>query len=826
LLRVTPPQPRRIDFPPLRILRDLVAERDTPARTPPWLLILRLTLAALLILATAGPVWNPLAGGGRGPLLLVIDNGFPSAGDWRDRLAFAVARAEGATRDGRPLALVATADRASAIEAAAPAGVLERLRALKPQPHLVDRGAQTAAIERFLTDCPSCEAVWIADGTAGAGGREVDRLFTEALARAREGTTVVRAERSAALAIAGSDNGSGRMSVPIVRAEPNGRDSGSVRALDARGLPLADAPFVFPPGSTETTASFDLPMEVRNAISRVDISGEGSAGAVALIDERGRRRRIGLVSGASVDQAQPLLAPTYYISRALGPYADLREAPGGAADAISQLIDQQITMLVLADIGTLDRDTLAKVTAFVEKGGVLLRFGGTRLAAGNDELVPVRLRRGGRNLGGALSWDTPRTLAAFGRESPFFGLAIPPDLGVRRQILAEPDGDLTNRTWAALEDGTPIVTATRRGEGLIALVHVTADTTWSNLPLTGLFVDMLRRLTALSGVAAPSAADPAAGDAPSFAPTRVLDGFGAFVEAPANARAIPRGFAERAGPEHPPGFYGPAESGIAVNALLPGDRLATVDLGGLAGRVVPLSAAPSRDLRAPLLVLAAVLLLVDTLASLWLGGHLGRLRARVGRRPALAASLVGVVAALSCLVTLDGAGAQDSRASARDAALVTRLAFVVTGDAQVDATSRAGLTGLTQLLASRTAFEPGDPVGVDLASDELSFYPMLYMPVAAWSPSAERSGDPETRRLHEGRRHGRVRYARRDGLPAGRGGQPGSTGAPPHADDARHSRTRARAARSRADQDVLSRRALPRPLRDRPDLGRGSAPGG
>src|SRR4051812_14321244 len=77
LLRVIPPQPTRIDFPPLKILADLRPERETPARTPWWLLLLRLILAALLILATAGPILNPIAeAGGRAPLLLVIDTDF------------------------------------------------------------------------------------------------------------------------------------------------------------------------------------------------------------------------------------------------------------------------------------------------------------------------------------------------------------------------------------------------------------------------------------------------------------------------------------------------------------------------------------------------------------------------------------------------------------------------------------------------------------------------------------------------------------------------------------------------------------------------------
>ncbi len=65
LLRVTPPQPQRIDFPPLRIVADLLPQRETPARTPWWLLALRLLLAALLIVAAAGPVWNPAATGRR-----------------------------------------------------------------------------------------------------------------------------------------------------------------------------------------------------------------------------------------------------------------------------------------------------------------------------------------------------------------------------------------------------------------------------------------------------------------------------------------------------------------------------------------------------------------------------------------------------------------------------------------------------------------------------------------------------------------------------------------------------------------------------------------
>ena len=42
LLRLVPPRPRRIDFPPTRLLFDIAPKEETPARTPWWLTLLRL----------------------------------------------------------------------------------------------------------------------------------------------------------------------------------------------------------------------------------------------------------------------------------------------------------------------------------------------------------------------------------------------------------------------------------------------------------------------------------------------------------------------------------------------------------------------------------------------------------------------------------------------------------------------------------------------------------------------------------------------------------------------------------------------------------------
>jgi hypothetical protein len=89
--------------------------------------------------------------------------------------------------------------------------------------------------------------------------------------------------------------------------------------------------------------------------------------------------------------------------------------------------------------------------------------------------MPVTLLGGDRQLGGALSWSEPAGLAPFPADSPFAGLAVPAEVKVNRQVLAEPSADLEQHTWATLADGTPLVTQAVHGAGRIVLFHVTAN---------------------------------------------------------------------------------------------------------------------------------------------------------------------------------------------------------------------------------------------------------------------------------------------------------------------------------------------------------------
>jgi hypothetical protein len=332
---------------------------------------------------------------------------------------------------------------------------------------------------------------------------------------------------------------------------------------------------------------------------------------------------------------------------------------------------------------------------------------------------------------------------------------VPTDVSVSRQVLAEPDAGLTERTWATLADGTPLVTAQRRGKGLVVLFHVTADTRWSDLPLSGTFVEMLKRIVTFAGSIA--AADGSATNARSarevLPPTRVLDGFGIFGPPPTTARPVPTSFAGRATADHPPGFYGPPEGLLAVNALAAADRLAPLDVSTLNARREAYRMSEPEDLRGPILLAALAMLALDAVIVFLLSGGIALL---IRRRPATAATLALLLLGAAILGAPQAfaqspqmKGPQVERPQLAAPAPVdeqslkstheTRLAYVITGDAEVDRISKAGLQGLTLFLAQRTALEGGEPIGLDPARDELAFYPLIYWPVvsSAAKPSRE-----------------------------------------------------------------------------------------
>ncbi len=514
----------------------------------------------------------------------------------------------------------------------------------------------------------------------------------------------------------------GAFTLNVVRGDAGPEETLWVRAVDDEGHFLGRQAVRFAAGATTAEAALDLPLELRNRIAQLRIEDETTAGAVMLLDERWRRRPVGLLSTSALESGLPLLSELYYLERALAPFSEVSKGP------VEELLRRRLAVLVLSDSASLVGREREAVEAWMRNGGLVLRFAGPRLAQDAGALIPVRLRQGGRALGGTMSWAQPARLAPFGAASPFAGLTVPDDVRIRRQVLAEPTLDLGDKTWARLADGTPLVTAARRGEGWLVLVHTTANTDWSNLALSGLFVEMLQRIVALSqGVAGE------AGERP-LPPLMTVDGFGRLGTPPATAVALSAGDFATApvGPGHPPGYYGSESGRRALN------------LSATVGRPTPLAtpAGTARgvygtdretDLKPWLLAAALALALFDVAVSLVLRGLLPL--ARPARRATAAVLVAGSLAvAAPAAAQVRDRGVDDADAFALAATLETRLAYVQSGDPAVDDITRAGLRGLTAVLHRRTSVELAEPLALDVESDELIFFPLIYWPVTAEQP--------------------------------------------------------------------------------------------
>jgi hypothetical protein len=260
LLRATPPAPRRLAFPGVRLLLGLQDPERMPDRTPWWLLLLRMLMIAAVILAFARPVLNPTRdlSAGEGPVLVLLDGGWASAPDWEDRLARAGEALEQADRAGRPAILHSLArplgegDRLEPRPASDWRGALE---ALEPRPWAPDRAGFAARAERLAEAQGGLETVWLADGLRHETDPAADDL-AETLAAAGP-LTVIGPDR-VALALRPPRLEDGALTATVLRAEAEGPRAaraaaigrgpeGGERRLRARTTP---APARSPPSST------------------------------------------------------------------------------------------------------------------------------------------------------------------------------------------------------------------------------------------------------------------------------------------------------------------------------------------------------------------------------------------------------------------------------------------------------------------------------------------------------------------------------------------------------------------------------------------------
>ncbi len=711
LLRAIPPAPLRLIFPAVVLLLGLKDRIQTSDRTPWWLLLLRSLALASLIIGMAGPGLNRQSLSPASPdILIVLDGSWAAGQAWSkvpEQVEIEIARA---MQRGVKVAFLDLTDPSEI--AFHPAAIFEgSARGLEPQPFDPDwtRAAEVInALEETRFD-----TIWFSDGLAH--NEQKKSLLSQMQTK---GTVSVYEAEKNLITISSVALLERSFEVNLHRLGIMGEKEVRLQLLGVapNGLPVQIAAFdhVFQEGVSDGVIEIVLPPELRKRITHFSLKGQSHAGARYVLADQLNRPEAAIVAPRGEMELSELLKPSYFLRRALLGRADILD--GG----ISDILPANPDIIIMPDV--VQFEAKEDFLNWVQKGGTLVRFAGPRLAAAerrhlaNDPFMPVMIRQGGRRLDGAMTWGEPKRVAIFPKDSPFFGLVIPEDLYVYAQVLAEPGPQLADKVIASLQDGTPLVTRSRIGLGQVVLFHVTANAEWSNLPLSGLFPKFLERLSR-RGADFSQVSDL---EGQTWTPVKVLDGFGTLQNTNSLAGVAGETLVDqRFNVDMPPGIYKSGERVMSRNLSKTSTDL--LPMSWPLGVVMMQSDIKEKNLSGPLLSIAACLMMIDIIASLWISGRM---------RWALAA----IVACVSAAEIPEA----HAEMSDENMILLTQdivLGYVLTGNKRIDQISGEGLEGLSRVLAARTSVEPALPFGLNLEEDELSIFPLIYWPITKGQPN-------------------------------------------------------------------------------------------
>lgn len=701
LIRLLPPRPQTVNFPAIGLLKQL-EKRLPPPRTPPWwLMLLRLGAVALLITAMAGPMLQKdTTTFEKTPMVIFVSNGWEAAENWQDisqrlRLILTKARAENVQ-----VAVIGTADKFDASELALKdaGAALAALPELNPRPW-PDKAKEVAqAVAAAANGRGNYQPIWLSSGMMAPKERRGFIAAAESLGRTR----VFLPERAQLpVTLTSATPRQGGFDVTLYRADDAGERDFSVSLRDMQGNFITRQGGSFKKSSRQAALRLTLPKQLKTP-GYFTLDGQNHLGAWNGLSSVAGLPKIGVIGGKGTDF--PLLNGFYYLERALSP-----TLTPDSLDVTTK--GQGYDVLFVASQPT-DPEALKR---WAEGGGVLVTFADSWLQENTEAapLLPVKLRPYPRQLEGALSWTGALGLKDIGGSTPLAGVADlseGSDVKIRQQFLPQTGANLSENTWVSLTDDTPLVSGEKLGNGWRVLVHVPPVATWSNLPASGFFVQLLEGLAALSE---PKEAENTASSFPL--PAYKLLTAQTQLVSPQRGEML-KAAGEAVTAENPPGLYGNSQRPFIHQLGAEQRKLAPVTPSSLAGLTATYysQAEAQKPLQMPLLLLALVLLVADSLLRLNL----------IHKRLLAKAAATGALL-VACALPLPA----QAQGPMPEGAQRVQFAFIDSGNQTLNSLSERGLISLSQVIANRTTVEPAPPKKLNPAVDELGFYPIIFWPV-------------------------------------------------------------------------------------------------
>lgn len=720
LLRLNPPQPQRIILPTIRFLYDTKTPPPKPLTPPLWLLILRSLIFLLLVFAFAQPIFKRNDLSIQNQTVLIIHDDYYIAGiDWQKRMSVLsglltdldsaqnkILYIDGRIEDNLPdfsLMPNLASDIRMSLEKATPRPVdndykifFERLE--NAQQHNISQifwltdpfnGLEKERMKNWLSSIAPTEVIIFNPV------QPIELLYN---ARVDESRMVFEV---GFLKLA-QQNISEQIPVSLINSSGQIIHSGFLQNPSRED-----------PGQQALEIGFDVPPAFLNDVIAARIGHTPHAGAVFLNQGDWVRPPVGLVTNLTLNNERPYISETYYLRRALEKYSEIKQG-----DIQGLIEDKSVSIIIWPDIFPLSPADISAVEEWVENGGVLIQFASEHpdVYSNNQSLMPVRLRAANRALDGTLSWDEPQRLTSWGASnSPFNGLAIPADVTIQKQVMAVPELSLLEKSWAVLEDGTPLVTAMRKEQGWTILFHITPTASWSNLPLSGLFENMFERLIKLNRQ---RGFNETIATAENYQLAQKITGFGQIQNLSSQMQnninaSVQFNRETKPSYETPAGLYRSSMNSFALNL---GPSLLHQNVFDFTASQIELRDADFRgniSFFPYLLLLALLLIILDMIALSML--H------KFSRRIAVFLLCAGLIFA-----SINSVQAQTSDEDLIKFSITTHLAYFKTGDATFDAVTEKGLKSLGDEIMRRTSTQIGGVHGLDISQTSPALFPIIY----------------------------------------------------------------------------------------------------
>ena len=574
LMRSIPPRPREEDFPAIRFLFDLESDEQEVSTMPLWQRMIYLTAAASAVTALADPVIDPPALITHdNTVMLVIDNGWSASFSQEQRDRGIEKILNDAVAGGNQVILLPAApapeqhpDAGQLLDAAYARTVWQEIAAPNPWP--VDYSALIDHLDNAanIPGDGTMSVIWLNDGLGDDSATELaDRLRTignvKILTPGADESGIYLLER---LESESPDS----TILRVERLHAGQEETRTLICLDDRDRTLCNETVTFDESSNE--AFITLP-QTSDTIAQVRLVDQNSAGTTLLFDDQWQERAVGIAGDNDAQSLQTLLSETGYLNRALAPYAVLHSG------RVESLLEKELSVIILGDSVQLSRAETARLSTWVENGGTLLRFAGPRMAAQRDDmLMPVDIRAGSYRP--QEQSDEPVSIVPFRPESPFYGLTISDQLNITEKTLVREESGNQGDVWARMSNGAPLVSAAARGEGKIILIHTTANTEWGDFALSGLYVEMLQRITNNARPVTGSEARQSG----ALEPYRMIDPAGRMTPPAPHVTplTIDSDGSASLSPQNPPGLYGTTTIKVAHNLSSQVKTLSALSLTG------------------------------------------------------------------------------------------------------------------------------------------------------------------------------------------------------------------------------------------------------